>query len=124
MAAYLAGSDLLDLLLRVSIGETPEPLRDGREGVLTHQAMQGLLGSAQRGGTRGEVLSELVELTLHRGVYAGSTEELTPMRLDIFSAVPLAITALALLVSPKLSHPLANSGWGRHLLSRRTIEKI
>jgi hypothetical protein len=124
MAAYLAGSDLLDLLLRVSIGETPEPLRDGREGVLTHQAMQGLLGSAQRGGMRGEVLSELVELTLHRGVYAGSTEELTPMRLDIFSAVPLAITALALLVSPKLSHPLATSGWGRHLLSRRTIEKI
>lgn len=124
MAAYLAGTDLIDLLLRVSLGEAPEPLLDSREGVLTHQAMQALLGCAQRGGSRREVLREAMDLAFQRGVYAGSIEELTPVRLDIFSAVPLAITVLALLVSPKLSHPLANSGWGRHLLSPRTIEKI
>ena len=40
MSAYLAGLDLVDLLLRVSQGKTPEPAPDGREGVRTHLAMQ------------------------------------------------------------------------------------
>ena len=124
MAAYLAGLDLVDLLLRVSLGETPEPLPDSRKGVFTHQAMQVLLGIALRGGTRRDVMRELCDLARHRGVYAGSTEELTPLRLDWLSFVPLAITVLALLLSPKLAHSLAKSGWGRHLLSPRTIETI
>ncbi len=124
MAAYLAGTDLVDLLLRLSIGEAPGPLPNGRDGVLTHQAMQVLLGCAQRGGSRRDVLRELLDLLRRRGVYADSSEELTPVRLDRFSAVPLAIVALALLASPKLAHPLAERGWGRHLLSPRTIGVI
>jgi hypothetical protein len=124
MAAYLAGVDLVDLLLRVSMSEAPLPLADGREGTLTHQGMQALLGGAQRGGTRRELLRELGHLVLRRGVHAGSTEELTPLRQDWPGIVPLAITALALLASPKLAHPLARSGWGRHLLSSRTIDMI
>ena len=124
MAAYLAGTDLVDLLLRISLGETPAPLPEGRDDVLTHQAMQVLLGCALRGGSRGDVLREVCDVVRGRGVYAGSKEELTPVRLDGFCAVPLAITVLALLASPKLAHPLAKSGWGRHLLGPRTIEMI
>ncbi|MDB5617373.1 hypothetical protein [Tardiphaga sp.] len=124
MAAFLAGNDLVDLLLRISTGETPAPLPDGRDGVLTHQAMQALLGCAQRGGTRREVLRESFDLFRHRGVYAGSTEELTPVRQDPWSLLPLAITTLALLVSPRLAKPLATRGWGQHLLSPRTVRLI
>ncbi len=59
------------------------------------------------------------------GPYAESVEELTPVRLDWPSAVPLAMTAAMLLASPKLAHQLARGGFGAHLLdvgSIRTIE--
>jgi biotin carboxylase len=50
MSAYLAGLDLVRLLLQVSLGETPLPAPDSREGVRPHLAMQVLLGCAPRGG--------------------------------------------------------------------------
>src|SRR3954451_5925655 len=55
MSAYLAGLALVDLLLRVSDGETPSAAADSREGVQTHLAMQVLLGCAVHGGTRREI---------------------------------------------------------------------
>ncbi|MGM4915700.1 hypothetical protein [Tardiphaga sp. 813_E8_N1_3] len=124
MAAYLAGVDLVDLLLRISLGETPEATRTTREGVVTHQAMQVLLGSAQRGGDRRDLLRICCDIRCRRGDYAGSTEELTPVRVDWFSAVPLVMTALLLLVSPRLSHVLAKRGWGQHLLDIRSVAII
>src|SRR5439155_23994724 len=50
--AYRAGVDLVGLLLQISLGETPSASPAGRDGVLTHLAMQVLLGCAARGGTR------------------------------------------------------------------------
>ena len=58
MSAYLAGTDLVGLLLQVSRGETPAPLPESRTGVRTHLAMQALLGLASRGGTRRDLLRE------------------------------------------------------------------
>jgi hypothetical protein len=46
------------------------------------------------------------------GDYAGSTEELTPVRSDWISAVPLAVTAALLLASPKSAIKLARGGFG------------
>jgi hypothetical protein len=124
MAAWLAGVDLVDLLLRVSLGETPAVARATREGVVTHQAMQVLLGSAQRGGDRRDLLRSCRDIWCRRGDYAGSTEELTPVRIDWLSVAPLMITALLLLVSPGLSHVLAKRGWGQHLLDVGTVAAI
>ena len=50
--AFVAGTDLVTLLLRVSQGEEPDALPEGRAGVMTHLAMQALLGLASRGGSR------------------------------------------------------------------------
>jgi predicted ATP-grasp superfamily ATP-dependent carboligase len=125
MNAYRSGTDLVDLLLRVSLGETPEALAASREGVVTHLAMQALLGRASRDGTRRDVIRECWQLLRQNGPYAGSTEELTPVALDWMSAVPLAMTAASLLVSPALAIQLARGGFGAHLLdvgSIRTIE--
>jgi hypothetical protein len=58
------------------------------------------------------------------GSYADSTEELTPLRLDWISAVPLAMTAISLLVVPKLAITLARGGWGAHLLDPASIRLI
>jgi predicted ATP-grasp superfamily ATP-dependent carboligase len=124
MSAYLAGIDLVGLLLRVSLGETPEALPEGRAGVRTQLAMQALLGCALHGGSRRDVIREGWRLWGGREPYADSTEELTPIRLDWISAIPLAMTAIALLLTPKLAAPLARRGWGAHLLGLNSIRRI
>jgi predicted ATP-grasp superfamily ATP-dependent carboligase len=124
MSAYLAGLDLVDLLLRVSQGKTAEPAPDSREGVRTHLVMQALLGCAAREGTRREIFRECVNVAARRGPYADSVEELTPVRRDWISAVPLAMTALALLANPNLAGTLSKKGWGGHLLGIESIRLI
>ena len=124
MSAYLAGTDLVELLLQVSRGETPAPLPASREGVRTHLAMQALLGIAARGGARRDLLRECRRLWRGRKPYAGSREELTPVHTDLLSAVPLAMTAMLLLARPQAALTLARGGFGAHLLSRESIDEI
>ena len=124
MSAYLAGVDLVELLLQVSLGETPAASPDSRAGVRTHLAMQALLGCALRGGTRRDVLRELIALLARQGVYADSAEELTPLRIDGLSAVPLAVTAILLTAAPRLANKLSTGGWGAHLLDVHSLRLI
>ncbi|HET7122850.1 MAG TPA: hypothetical protein VFI51_01935 [Bradyrhizobium sp.] len=124
MNAYLAGVDLVGLLLRLSQGEVPAALPESRAGVRTHLAMQVLLGCASRGGTRRDILGECWRLLTGGGAYADSAEELTPVRLDWLSAVPLAMTATFLLLAPTLALRLARTGWGAHLLDLGSISLI
>jgi hypothetical protein len=122
--AYRSGVDLVGLLLLISLGETPAALPEGREGVLTHLAMQALLGCAARGGTRRDIAGECVRLFAKRGPYADSTEELTPVGADWISALPLVMTAALLLASPKSAIRLARGGFGAHLLDLKSIRMI
>jgi predicted ATP-grasp superfamily ATP-dependent carboligase len=124
MSAYLAGIDLVGMLLRLSLGETPAALPDGRAGVRTHLAMQALLGCAMRGGRRRDLLREGWRLLTGSGPYAGSTEELTPLRLDWPGAVPLAMLAIVLLAAPRRAPALVRRGWGAHLLDVAGIRLI
>jgi predicted ATP-grasp superfamily ATP-dependent carboligase len=124
MSAYLAGVDLVGLLLRVSQGETPTAAAESREGVRTHLAVQALLGCASRGGTRRDVIHECWRLLTGSGPYADSTEELTPVRLDWISAVPVAMIVISLLIAPKLAVTLARRGWGAHLLDVKSVRLI
>jgi len=123
MSAYLAGTDLVGLLLRISRGEKPEALPASRDGVRTHLAMQALLGCASRGGRRRDLLRECWRLSTGGAPYADSSEELTPVPLDWISAVPLSITAMLLFFSPKLARHLAR-GFGAHLLDLKSIRRI
>jgi hypothetical protein len=86
--------------------------------------MQALLGCASRGGTRRDILRECWRLKIGGGPYADSAEELTPVRLDWISAVPLAMIAILLLLAPKLAVTLARGGWGGHLLDLGSIRRI
>jgi predicted ATP-grasp superfamily ATP-dependent carboligase len=124
MSAYLAGLDLVDLLLQVSRAKTPEPASDSREGARTHLAMQALLGCAARGGTRRDIFRECMRVVARRDPYAASVEELTPVRRDWISAVPLATIAFALLTNPQLAGTLSEKGWGAHLLGIESIRRI
>jgi predicted ATP-grasp superfamily ATP-dependent carboligase len=123
MSAYLAGTDLAGLLLLVSLGETPSSLPESRSGVRTHIAMQVLLGLAGRGGSRRDLLGECWRLGRRRDPYAKSREEMTPVRADWMSAIPLATTAGLLLARPAAASQFAR-GFGAHLLSRDSIRQI
>lgn len=122
--AWTAGTDLVTELLRVSLGEEPAPLPESRDGVLTHLAMQALLGLAARGGSRRAIIREFGRILDHGGPYAGSTEELTPLAHDSLAAVPLAMTLALLLASPRSAAKLAREGFGEHLLDVRSIREI
>ena len=124
MSAYLAGLDLVGLLLRISLRETPAAAPDSRAGVRTHLAMQALLGCASRGGTRRDIIGECRRLATGGGPYVDSSEELTPARLDWIGMVPLAMMTVFLLIAPKLAVTLARRGWGAHLLDLRSIGLI
>jgi hypothetical protein len=124
MSAAFAGVDLVGRLLAVSLGERPAPIPDGRAGVRTHLGLQALLGCALRGASRRDIIREAHDLVARRGHYAGSVEELTPVRFDWPSAVPLVVTALLLMASPRLAGRLQGEGWGAHLLDARAIEAI
>ena len=121
--AWASGTDLVTLLLRVSRGETPAPLLEGRDGVMTHLAMQALLGVGARSGSRRTVAREFWHLIDHSGPYAGSVEELTPLAHDGRSAVPLFATLMMMLASPSSARKLAG-GFGEHLLDVRSIGEI
>jgi hypothetical protein len=62
-----------------------------------------LPGISPLSGTRRDVIREGLRLWSGREPYADSIEELTPVRLDWVSAILLATTAIALLVTPKLA---------------------
>jgi predicted ATP-grasp superfamily ATP-dependent carboligase len=124
MSAYLAGTDLVGLLLQLSRGETPPLLPESREGVRTHLAMQALLGCASRGGSRRDLARECWRLAAGSAPYTDSSEELTPVRSDWISAVPLLMTAMLLLASPKFASRLARGGFGAHLLDLASVRRI
>jgi hypothetical protein len=124
MSAYLAGTDLVGLLLRLSQGVTPSALPESRDGVRTHLAMQALLGCAARGGTRRDLVREGWRLLRGGAPYAASCEELTPVKADWLSAVPLALTTGLLLAAPRSADVLARGGFGAHLLDLGSIRSI
>jgi len=91
--AVAAGTDLVAALLAVATGTTPAADRGSRVGVTTHQLLMAVLGAAQGGGRRA-VAAEVAAGMTHRGVYAGSREELLPPRGD-WRTVSLPVLATA-----------------------------
>lgn len=124
MGAAIAGLDLADLLVRISCGDNPPSAPESKEGVRTHMALQALLGHILAGGTRATLLRECGRLLFKRGPYAGSLEELTPVRLDWPSVTPTLMTALWLLANPRAAFYLPRRGWGSHLLNPASIRAI
>jgi hypothetical protein len=122
--ALLSGLDLVDLLVRVSLGEELPESPEDREGVRTHLAIQAIVGCAARGGSRVDILRECWKLLWHSGIYAGSCEELTPVRWDRPSGIPVVFAAIWMLVNPRMAQALPKVAWGNHLLTSESIRKI
>jgi hypothetical protein len=98
--ARRSGVDLVSPMLEMALGGRPTPQLPGRSGVSTHELLLGVLGATQRRAQRRAVVRELIYSLRHRGDYANSSEELTPLRGDWRAAVPVAAAAGAVLGQP------------------------
>ena len=115
--AWRSGVDLVAPLLDLARGKATEPQPDSRPGVATHQLLLAILGAAGQSGRRGPVMTEVVAAIRHRGGYAGSTEELTPLRGDLLAGTPVALAAAATLLWPPAWQWFAGSSVRNYALS-------
>jgi len=126
MNATLSGVNLADLTVRVALGEVEgsgSPRR-GHPGIRSHSLMAILLGVADHGGSRREVLHTIAEDMRGRGIFAESKEDLTPISVDPLSLIPLGVVTGQLLLRPRASHQIATGAINAYSLSADTVETI
>jgi glutathione synthase/RimK-type ligase-like ATP-grasp enzyme len=119
--ARRSGVDLTGAMLAVACGEVPAVQPAARPGVSTHQLLLAVLGAGADGRGRRGVMAEILAALARAGSYRGSAEELTPVRRDPLSAVPVLGSTLAMLIRPALwrrlsggavaSYALTPAGW-------------
>jgi glutathione synthase/RimK-type ligase-like ATP-grasp enzyme len=115
--ALKAGLDLVGAMLAVIGGESLGALPAGRAGVATHQLGLAAMGAAEQGRGRRGIATELWQAARHRASYAGSTEELAPVRGDWRAAIPLTMIATATLVRPKASEWFSSGSVSNYALT-------
>lgn len=101
--AWLSGTNLCEQLVRISHGDAVEPLQKAVSDVRTQSFFMILLSLAYSGATRWELVREISKFRTHRGLYDNSQDELTRVRDDYLSIVPMWGVALQLLAWPKLA---------------------
>jgi hypothetical protein len=129
MNATLSGVNLAEILVRLSLGESftrgsRGPIQTGRFGVRSHSLMATLLGIAGRGGSRLQLVSEATHAVFKRGVYKDSQEDLTPLKKDWQSLIPLALVGLRLLINPARAQQIAGRAVSTYALTPMAVEKI
>lgn len=108
MNAVFSGVNLADVLVRVSTGEPVAAVDSSGEEIRTHMLLMALLSKAAARARRRDVIAELVRAIRGRGLYAGSREELLPVRIDFKSLFPLAYVIARLLVNPRSATALSS----------------
>lgn len=124
MNATLSGVNLCDALLRVSLDEPVDPPLQPQTGLRTHAVITRLLGVAEDGKGRGELLRELLRAWRRSGIYRNSQEELTRTREDVLSLIPAAAVAVQLLVAPRSARKLIQGAVGNYGLNETGVHKI
>jgi len=122
--ALLSGVNLPEMLLRVSRGESPERAPIGRPGVRTQSFLMILLSTAFGGGGRCDLLRELYEFRLGRGIYENSQDELTRPGVDPYSRLPLIWIAVQLLVWPAIARRIVAKTVKNYSMPESAIDSI
>jgi hypothetical protein len=122
--AMRSGVDLVGTLLEVAIGGNPATEPGGTAGRRTHQLLLAILGAAQQDGSRRAVWRTTLEAMLHRGLYRGSSEELTPLAGDYRAVVPLAVALTLTSILPGRGEGLASSSTGTYAVSAQGWQQL
>jgi predicted ATP-grasp superfamily ATP-dependent carboligase len=126
MNAVLSGVNLADLTVRVALGEieASDVTRCGRPGRRSHSLLAILLGIAEQSGSRREVLRTIAQDIRGCGLFAESQEDLTPLRLDPPSLIPLAVVTGQLLLHPGEAKHLSAGTVNAYSLTAAAVETI
>jgi biotin carboxylase len=115
--AYRSGVDLAGALLDIARNGSAEPQAPGRPGVQTHQLLLAVLGAAQHDGRRRDIARQLWAALSRHDRYRASAEELTPLRHDPLTIVPVAVAAVATLIRPATWRHLTSSSVSAYALT-------
>lgn len=123
--AAASGVNIPELQVRLTLGEElAGPARVGRAGIRTHGTIALLLGGAARGESRRSLLGEIRDAIAHRGLYADSSEQLTPVLRDPASLLPAASVAARLLLSPRQAAEIAEHAVSGYSIDPTSVEKV
>jgi predicted ATP-grasp superfamily ATP-dependent carboligase len=122
--AWLSGTNVCEQLVRLSAGESVSVLPLAAPGVRTQSFYMILLTMAYDGASRRELFREIVKFRLRRGMYADSQDELTRVRDDYLSGIPLWFIAAQLLVSPRISHKIVASTVDNYSMPKSSLEAM
>jgi predicted ATP-grasp superfamily ATP-dependent carboligase len=101
--AMLSGINLPQLLVQVSLGESPPPAPLGRAGVRTHNLFMALMSLAYDGQGRGALVREIRDWVRGRGLYENSEDDLTRPHEDGLSRLPRLWIMAQLLAWPGIA---------------------
>jgi hypothetical protein len=126
MNATLSGVNLADLTVRVALGEmeASTPPQYGEPGIRSHSLLAILLGRADHGASRWELVQTLTENIQGHGIFANSREDLTPVHLDPPSLIPLTLVTGQLLLRPHMAHRIATGAITSYSLTAASVETI
>ena len=123
--AAASGVNIPDLQVRLTLGqELPSPPRRGRPGVRTHGTIALLLGAASRSRSRRSVLAQICGSLARRGVYAHSSEQLTPVIRDPPSLLPGVFVLARLLQSPGQAVDLSARTVAAYSIGPSAVERV
>jgi predicted ATP-grasp superfamily ATP-dependent carboligase len=101
--AMLAGVNLPQLLVRISMGESPPRAPLGRVGVRTHNLLMTLMSEAHAGEGRRALLRELSAFRSRAEPYCNGVDEITRAGDDRLSVLPFVWTITQLLAWPSIA---------------------
>jgi predicted ATP-grasp superfamily ATP-dependent carboligase len=120
--ALVAGLDLVDIHLRLSLGEKIEgAVMTSQAGVRTHAFVGSFVGLAARGAPRWRLVREASRMLMRRGEYSGSRESLTPVGVDRRALVPALFASLRMLRKPSFAREVGQRTVMRYSLSPEAI---
>jgi biotin carboxylase len=123
--AAASGVNIPELQVRVTLAEAlPGPARTSRPGVLTHGTIALLMGAAARGASRRSLLGDIRDAIARRGLYADSSEQLTPVLRDPPSLAPAAFITTRVLLSPRQAADIAAHAITNYSIGPNTIAQL
>ncbi|MEM1069003.1 MAG: hypothetical protein AAGI63_08920 [Planctomycetota bacterium] len=123
--AKLSGVNLCDLMVRISLGETVEPLvQPVNEGVCSYTDFFLLIQKALTGSPRRVIFRESFQMLAGRGAYQNAASEITHPKRDPLSLIPATAVVMQLLLSPRIARKIVDKTVGSYSLPQSGVETI
>src|SRR2546428_3693287 len=101
--ATRSGVNIAELLVAVALDRTIAHAVLSQPGVRTHSVVMSLMGAAQRGESRAQLLAECCRALMHEAPYTRSDDEITRPGDDLPSLVPAAYLLMHMILVPRIA---------------------